>query len=191
MDDNRPEDEALVARLLIGDQRALQICYERNAAAMLGLARRVLADDHRAEEVVQEVFVRLWTDPARFDPTRGALRSFLYRETHSRAIERVRSEHSRRAREMRDLGARPFSSRVDDVEQEAWTTVRADLVHDALAALAVGERDAIELAYYGGYSYREVARLLDVPEGTVKSRIRLGLAKLADLLNATGVETSS
>lgn len=188
MDPTPTGDRELVARITAGDQSALAACFDLHAGAMLGLARRVLGDEHRAEDVVQAVLVRLWSEPHRYDAARGALRSFLYRETQSRAIEMVRSEQARTARERHEIDARPTSTRDDDVEQEAWAMIRAELVRDALASLSPGEREVIDLAYFGGHSYREVARLLELPEGTVKSRIRTGLAKLADRLETSGLE---
>ena len=159
--------------------------YRRHGAAVYGLATRVLADADRAQEVVQEVFLRLWTEPHRYDPERGALRSYLTRQAHSRAIERVRAEEARRRREERHdrEDARPLA----DVESEAWHLIRSELVGQALDQLSEAERQAISLAYFGGHSYREVAALLELPEGTVKSRIRLGLTKLASHLEDSGL----
>lgn len=147
---------------------------------MFGLSRRVLADDALAEEISQEVFLRLWTEPHRFDATRGSLRSFLQRQAHSRSIERVRSEEARRNRE--DRAERIEVRTVTDIEAEVVATLRSDAVREALATLEPAERHPILLAYFGGHSYREVAALLDAPEGTVKSRIRSGLNRLADQL---------
>ena len=183
------DDAALVAAVAQSDQRALEELYERHGAALYGLARRVLVDADRAEEVVQEVFLRLWNEPERFEPARGALRSFLYRQVHSRSVERIRSEEARRRREERhDREALPSDY---DVEAEAWQLIRSELVKDALARLSEGEREAITLAYFGGRTYREVAEQLDLPEGTVKSRIRLGLNKLASELDAAGLGARS
>ncbi len=165
--------------------------FRHQAGRMIATLVRVFGPRHidLAEEVVQEVFLRFWNEPGRFDPSRGALRSFLFRETHSRSIERVRSEEARRARERREHeGARRLAP-AEDVERDALATIGATRLRRALAVLSPGEREAIELAYFGGHSYREVAQRLDLPEGTVKSRIRLGLGKLADLLDATGTET--
>jgi RNA polymerase sigma-70 factor (ECF subfamily) len=179
------DDATLVTAVGESDQLALKELYRRHGPALQGLARRVLVDADRADDVVQEVFLRLWNEPERFDPARGALRSYLYRQTHSRAVERVRSEEARRRREERH--DREKAEAAYDVEVEAWALIRSELVKDALAQLAEGERDAITLAYFGGHTYREVATMLDLPEGTVKSRIRLGLNKLADRLEATGL----
>jgi RNA polymerase sigma-70 factor (ECF subfamily) len=179
------DDASLVAAVGRSDERALQELYERHGPAVYGLARRVLVDPDRAEEVVQEVFLRLWNEPERFDPSRGKLRSYLNRQAHSRAVERVRSEEARRRREERH--DRENLDPTYDVEVEAWALIRSELVKEALDDLSDGERQAITLAYFGGHTYREVAVMLDLPEGTIKSRIRLGLNKLADRLEATGL----
>ncbi|HEY6532584.1 MAG TPA: sigma-70 family RNA polymerase sigma factor [Acidimicrobiales bacterium] len=181
------DDERLVAAVGRGDQDALAEIYRRHGDGVFALVTRVLKDRAMAEEVTQEVFLRLWNEPARFDPHRGALRSFLLRQAHSRAVERVRSEEARRRREERvDREAVPVGP---DVEQQALADLGSEAVVEALASLSAGEREAIVLAYFGGHSYREVAARLDLPEGTVKSRIRLGLAKLAERLEASGLGT--
>ena len=186
-----PADDAALARAVVdGSDDALREIYQRHAGAMYALARRVLGDEHRAEEVVQEVFLRLWTEPQRYDAGRGALRSFLYRETHSRSIERIRSEQARARREADDHRRDPMSVQHDDIEREVWAMIRSELVRDALAHLSEGERQAIELAYFGGHTYREVAAMLSLPEGTVKSRIRLGLNKLSTALADAGLGTT-
>ena len=167
------------------DQQALAEVYRRHGDGVFGLTRRVLADGAMAEEVTQEVFLRLWDEPHRYDPDRGALRSFLLRQAHSRAVERVRSEEARRRRE--DRVDRENVPTPPDVEQQALDDLSSEALTEALGTLSEGERQAIVLAYFGGNSYREVALRLDLPEGTVKSRIRLGLAKLADRLDATGL----
>jgi RNA polymerase sigma-70 factor (ECF subfamily) len=179
------DDARLIDAVGRGDQQALAEAYRRHGDGVYGLVRRVLADGAMAEEVTQEVFLRLWNEPHRYDADRGALRSFLLRQAHSRAVERVRSEEARRRREERvDRENVPPPA---DVEQQAMAGLSSRAVADALATLNEGEREAIVLAYFGGHSYREVAVRLDLPEGTVKSRIRLGLAKLADRLEATGL----
>ena len=181
----KTDDQELVAAVTQGRTDALELIYQRHGGAVYALARRILADDPMAEEVVQEVFLKLWQEPERFDPQRGALRSFLYRQAHSRAVERIRSEESRRRRE--DRHDRETLRLPDDIEAEAWQIIRSELIKDAVAELSEGEREAITLAYFGGRSYREVAAQLDLPEGTVKSRIRFGLAKLADRLENRGL----
>ena len=188
MDDAPAGDlDDLLLRTATGDQEAFSRFYDATAPRVLGLIRRLLIDAAQSEEVAQEVFLRLWDEPHRYDADRGALRSFLLRQAHSRAVERVRAEEARRRREERvDREAAPSPP---DVEQQALAGLGHEALADALAGLSEGERQAIVLAYFGGHSYREVAARLDLPEGTVKSRIRLGLAKLADRLDAAGLRT--
>jgi len=179
------DDATLVAAVGSRDEIALQEIYRRHGQALYGLACRVLHQPQLAEDVVQEVFLRLWNEPQRFDASRGALRSFLYREVQSRSVERIRSEEARRRREQRH--EREIVLDDYDLEHEAWRLIRAERVKEALGELSDAERESIYLAYFGGHTYREVATLLGLSEGTVKSRIRLGLQKLAGKLEAFGV----
>src|SRR5262249_31841224 len=137
---------------------------------------RVLNERALAEEVVQELFVRLWQAPERFDETRGTLRSFLLAQVHGRSVDLLRAEVARRGREERDVLR--TTAPDDDLERAVLDLTEAEAVRAALATLSPGEREAIELAYFGGHTYREVATLLEQPEGTVKSRIRSGLLRL-------------
>jgi RNA polymerase sigma-70 factor (ECF subfamily) len=181
-------DETLVAALPKRDQRALEELYNRHGGAVFGVARRLLRDAALAEDVAQEVFVRLWTRPERFDPKRGALRSFLLRDAHGRAIDLLRSEEARRAREERDHHR--SSTAAPGPEQEVWETVQSETIRAALAALPEQEREAVVLAYFGGLSYREVAERLGQPEGSTKSRIRSAMQRLRGTLMSQGlVET--
>jgi RNA polymerase sigma-70 factor (ECF subfamily) len=178
-------DAALVFGVARYRQDALAEAYRRHAGAVFALARRVANDEPLAEEVTQEVFLRLWNQPDRFDPERGSLRSFLLAQAHSRAVDLVRSESSRKRRE--DLDVRRTAESGYDVEHEVWDLAVADNVKAAVNELPVDERRAIELAYFGGHTYREVATLLDQPEGTVKSRIRNGLKRMRTTLVSAGV----
>jgi RNA polymerase sigma-70 factor, ECF subfamily len=182
----RAADDATLARAVAArDEQALAELYRRHVGPCLGLARRVLSDRALGEEVVQEVFVRTWNDPSRFDPDRGSMRAFLLAQVHGRAVDLLRAESARRAREERQALRSPT---VDvDLEREVMQLTEAETVRDALARLADGEREAIELAYFGGHTYREVAVILDQPEGTVKSRIRAGLLRLRAALIEAGV----
>lgn len=178
-------DAALVVAVGRWRQDALAELYRRHAGSVYALATRVLADRTLAEEIVQEVFLRLWDHPERFDPARGTLRSFLLAMGHHRAVDLVRSEAARRAREERDH--RRQAEAGYDLEHEVWDLAVSDHVRDALGSLPDDERRAIEMAYFGGKSYREVAAILEQPEGTVKTRIRSGLRRLRAGLAETGV----
>ena len=176
-------DAVLVVAISRYRQEALAEAYRRHAGAVFALSKRLLVDAALAEEVVQEVFLRLWNRPDRFDPDRGTLRSFLLAQCHGRSIDLLRSETSRRRREERD--ARRTAESGYDLEHEVLDMSVAERVKDALADLPEGERAAIVLAYFGGHTYREVAEMLDEPEGTVKSRIRSGPKRLrGDLVGA-------
>jgi RNA polymerase sigma-70 factor (ECF subfamily) len=178
-------DVTLAMAIARWDQEALAEVYRRNAGPVFGLARRVLGDAAVAEEVVQEVFLRLWHEPGRYDPERGSLRTFLLSQVHSRAVDMLRSDTARRQREVRD--ARSTASGQYDVEHEFLDIAVAEGVRDAMGVLQPSERSAIELAYFGGHTYREVASILGEPEGTIKSRIRSGMRRMQSSLAAKGL----
>jgi RNA polymerase sigma-70 factor (ECF subfamily) len=177
-------DAALVLAISRYNTQALAEAYRRHAGAVFGLARRLLIDTALAEEIVQEVFLRLWNDTEKFDPERGSLRSYLLAQCHGRSVDLMRSETSRRRREEKDL--RRTVDGGYDLEREVVDMTVAVQVRGALDGLPEGERQAIQLAYLGGHTYREVAVMLDQPEGTVKSRIRSGLRRLREDLQAAG-----
>ena len=182
-------DAALVVAIGRWREEALAEAYRRHAGAAFGLARRLLVDRQMAEEVLQEVFLRLWNQPDRFDPERGSLRAYLLAQTHGRSVDMLRSETSRRRREERD--AREQAESVIDIEREVIDLSMSEQVKEVVAALPLDERKAIELAYFGGHTYRQVAVMLDQPEGTVKSRIRSGLRRMREGLVAVGLSPSS
>ena len=169
-------DASLVMAIARWRSDALAEAYRRHGGAVFALAQRVTGDRTIGEEVVQEVFLRLWNQPDKFDPARGSLRSFLLAQTHGRAVDILRSEGSRRRREENE--ARMAAEGGYDVDREVWDLALAERVREVMAGLPEEERRAIELAYFGGHSYRQVATLLDQPEGTVKSRIRAGLKRM-------------
>ena len=185
LDGARAADHAFVQLIVERDELAFAAVYRLHGDACFALARKVLADRTLAEEVVQEAFVRLWNSPDRYDASRGSLRSFMLAQIHGRSVDVLRSERSRRAREERDSQSKQTMTRFDDLEQEVIDLAQAEAVRTALSSLSQLERQAIELAYFGGHSYRDVAVLLEQAEGTVKSRIRTGLLRLrASMIDA-------
>jgi RNA polymerase sigma-70 factor, ECF subfamily len=179
-----PTDVALVARLVAGDERALGLVYDRHAGLVYGLARRVTGDEQLAREITQDVFCHLWSHPDKVDPDRGSLRAYLGVVTHRRAVDAVRRSEARSRAESRSATAAPP---VDDgadapVVDAAAADWRATRIRQVLDVLPDEQRAALLLAYFEGCTYREVARRLDIPEGTAKSRLRLALARLREQL---------
>ena len=163
-----------------GDEAAFAEFYGHVSSLVYGSVLKILRDPAMSEEVTQEVFVELWRLAPRFDGARGSARSWAATIAHRRAVDRVRSEQSSRNREMAE--SRRAERRRDDVADEVVDRLDRIRVVDALDELTEAQREAVTLAYYGGHTYREVAVLLGVPEGTVKTRIRDGLIKLRDLM---------
>jgi RNA polymerase sigma-70 factor (ECF subfamily) len=186
----RELDEVSDAQLVISIARfnevALAEVYRRHGGAVFGLARRVLSNESEAQDVTQDVFLRLWNHPDRFDAARGSLRSFLLTQSHGKAVDAIRSLNARRSREVRD--GELTASATYDINNEAWDLALSDQVTRALDALTDQERKVIELAYFEGQTYAEVARTLDQPEGTVKSRIRKGMQRMRSVLVEAGIE---
>jgi RNA polymerase sigma-70 factor, ECF subfamily len=178
-------DADLVAAVVRRDQSALAEIYRRHGAAAHSLAWRVIVSHELADEVTQEVFLDLWSRPHLFDAERGSLRTYLLTRTHGRAVDVVRAEAARQRREDRHVGE-DLATRYD-ADLFTGDLVTADKVRRAMEILTAHEREAIELAYFGALTYREVAATLGAPEGTVKSRIRVGLRRLRDALVAEGV----
>jgi RNA polymerase sigma-70 factor (ECF subfamily) len=180
------DDHRLVARVVAGDDRALAELYDRYSALVYGLARRVTGSTAKAEEITQEVFVFLWEHADRFDMARGSLRGFLGAITHRRAVDAVRRDTRRQAREERehaDRASGPTEADPIDLAERAATRDLAERVRAAVALLPRDQREAIELAYFKGCTFRDVAVRLGIPEGTAKSRLRLALNKLANVLS--------
>jgi RNA polymerase sigma factor (sigma-70 family) len=184
----RPEDAAgdaeVMRRIRAGDRTAIDDLYERFRRPAFALARRILGDDVLAEDVLQDVFLSVWRDPAAFDGLRGSFSSWLMAMVHHKAVDAVRREEShrrRRARAEEDL-ALAAPTQTTDVEDAAWQRLVADRVRAALHELPAPQREALTLAYYGGYTQREVAALTDTPLGTVKTRMLAGMRRLKDTL---------
>lgn len=177
------DDAALLGRVALGETDAFSHFYDRHAAVVFGLVLRVVRNRAMAEEVTQEVFVEVWQQATRFDAQRGTPRGWLTTMAHRRAIDRVRSEEAGRRRDENDNARKavsdpePVDLVIDHLDRER---VRA-----ALGELSELQRQAIEAAYFGGYTYQQVAQLLSIPEGTAKTRIRDGLIRLRDTLGVT------
>ena len=170
---------ALVAR---GDQSAFAAVYDRSAAQVFGLVRRVIRDPAQSEEVTQEVMLEVWRSASRFDPHRGSAMAWLMTLAHRRAVDRIRSGQAAAEREVRAAAA--TGPGYDMVAEEVETRLDAQRVRLCLESLTDLQRVSVTLAFYGGHTYREVASLLGVATGTVKTRMRDGLIRLRDCLGA-------
>ena len=177
------DDRALVARVTEADGGALEALYRRYGRPCYGLARRILTDDQFAQDVVQEVFLTVWRDAARFDPARGAFSSWLLSMTHHKAVDAVRREENLRKRR---ATADVLDDKISDgppVEDEVWSLLRRSRVREAMQLLPAPQREALTLAYFGGYTQREIAGLTDTPLGTVKTRMLAGMRRLREALD--------
>jgi RNA polymerase sigma-70 factor (ECF subfamily) len=179
-------------RIRAGDRSAVDGLYDRFRRPAFALARRILADDALAEDVLQEVFLSVWRDPAAFDRGRGSVASWLLAVVHHKAVDAVRREESQRRRQAmaEDEMALDAPVTARDVEEEAWSRVVAENVRRALRALSPAQREALTLAYYGGYTQREVAALTGAPLGTVKTRMLSGLRRLRQELGGAAGDAS-
>ncbi|MCU1621487.1 MAG: polymerase, sigma-24 subunit, subfamily [Frankiales bacterium] len=172
------DDRALIGRVSERDPAALEALYGRYGRPCFSLARRVVRDEQHAQDVVQEVFLTVWRDAGRFDPARGSFASWLLTMTHHKSVDRVRREetHRKRATTSDLLDDRPDPGPA--VQDEAWSTLRRERVRQALSTLPAPQREALALAYFGGYTQREIAGLTDTPLGTVKTRMLAGMKRL-------------
>jgi RNA polymerase sigma-70 factor (ECF subfamily) len=182
--DAEPTLEELMSSVARGDEQAFERLYDHLAGPILGLVRRVLRDPAQSEEVAQEVLVELWRTATRYRPDRGSVRAWALTLAHRRAVDRVRSAQAAADRDDRVAGSevqRPF----DEVADEVTGRLEREQVRRCMGSLTALQRESVVLAYYGGYTYREVAQLLDTPLGTVKTRLRDGLIRLRDCLGVT------
>lgn len=163
-----------------GSEAAFGELYDTTAGLVHGIVLKVVRDPAQAEEITQEVFVEIWRLAPRYDASRGSAKSWIATVAHRRAVDRVRSEQSHRNRN--DAVGRQIERNHDSVSETVLDRLDRTRVLAALEVLTADQRSAVELAYFGGHTYREVAVLLDTAEGTVKGRIRDGLIKLRDHL---------
>jgi RNA polymerase sigma-70 factor, ECF subfamily len=175
-------DALLAARLAAGDDRALADAFDRLAPSVYGGALRVLGNGSAAQDVVQDVFVELWSHPDRYDPTAGSLRTYLIVLARHRAVDLLRSELRRVARQERHYRLTPVEP-PGAPGDEVMAAETASVVRAAVQLLPDGQRRVVELAYFEGLTCREVANAMGIPEGTAKSRLRLAMAKLETVLD--------
>lgn len=177
-----PTLEELLSAVARGEQAAFADLYDRVASPVYGLVRRVLRDPSQSEEITQEVLLEVWRTATRFDRSRGSAQGWIMTMAHRRAVDRVRSEQASRNRDERVATLEAAGASFDEVAEDVETRFEQQQVRQALDRLTDLQRQAVELAYYQGYTYREVAELLDTPLGTVKTRLRDGLIRLRDTI---------
>jgi RNA polymerase sigma-70 factor (ECF subfamily) len=179
------ETNDLLLRVASGDQQAFSALYDVIAPRVLGTVRRLLIDHAQSEEVTQEVFLEVWQSAGRFEPNKGGATTWILTMAKRRAIDRIRSAQASRDRDTR-VGIRDYEAGFDSVAESVEISIERERVGDAMSSLTDVQRQAIALAYDGGYSHSEIAVLLGVPVGTVKTRLRDGMIRLR---NELGVET--
>jgi RNA polymerase sigma-70 factor, ECF subfamily len=183
LEEGRDQDlDRLLGLVARGDQDAFEAVYDRLAGPVYGLIRKVVRDQAQSEEVTQEALLEVWRTASRFDPSRGSATTWVMTIAHRRAVDRVRSAAAAAERELRT--AQPLVT-DDTVAETATANLEAERVRRCLGGLTELQRESITLAYYGGYTYPEVAGLLHTALGTVKTRIRDGLIRLRDCMGVT------
>jgi RNA polymerase sigma-70 factor, ECF subfamily len=181
--DRGPDLAGLLSQVARGDHGAFELLYGELAGPVYGVVRQVLRDPAQSEEIAQEVLLEIWRTASRFDPAKGSPAAWALTIAHRRAVDRVRSENACSRRE--EKVATDLADEPDDVAEVVAAEMDRQRVRRCLAGLTELQRESIQLAYYGGYSYPEVAQLLGVALGTVKTRIRDGLIRMRDCM---GVE---
>ncbi|TXN32661.1 sigma-70 family RNA polymerase sigma factor [Lacisediminihabitans profunda] len=173
--------ESLLARIAGGDQDAFSALYDEISPRVFGLIRRLLVDYSQSEEVAQEVFLEIWQSASRYEPSKGGAATWILTMAHRRAVDRIRASQSSRDRDVK-IGVRDYVAEYDNVSETVEVSIEHERVKEAMTQLTELQRQAVTLAYYGGYSHSEVAKLLSVPIGTVKTRLRDGMIRLRDEL---------
>ncbi|MCU1443716.1 MAG: polymerase subunit sigma [Cryobacterium sp.] len=171
--------EALLGRVAQGDQAAFGELYDQMAPRVLGLVKRLLVDHAQSEEVTQEIFLEIWQTASRYEADRGGASTWIMTMAHRRAVDRIRASQAGRDRDHR-IGTRDLAVEYDHVAETVEVRIEHERVERAMSRLTQLQRQAVSLAYYGGYSQSEVAELLHVPLGTVKTRLRDGMIRLRD-----------
>ena len=173
--------QRLLEKVATGDREAFAALYDEMAPRVLGLVIRLLRDHSQSEEVTQEIFLEVWQNAARFDASKGGAVTWILTMTHRRAVDRVRASQASRDRDVK-IGIRDFQSDYDNVAETVQVRIEHERVEKAMSRLTELQRQAVTLAYYGGFSHSEVAEKLSVPIGTVKTRLRDGMIRLRDEL---------
>ncbi|WP_167395120.1 sigma-70 family RNA polymerase sigma factor [Cryobacterium aureum] len=173
--------EELLGRVAHGDQSAFGELYDQIAPRVLGLVKRLLVDHAQSEEVTQEIFLEIWQSASRYEQTRGGASTWILTMAHRRAVDRIRSSQSGRDRDTK-IGIRDLAVAYDHVAETVEVRLEHERVEKAMTRLTQLQRQAVSLAYYGGFSHSEVADMLHIPLGTVKTRLRDGLIRLRDEL---------
>ncbi|WP_225847759.1 ECF RNA polymerase sigma factor SigK [Streptomyces sp. HPF1205] len=176
--------EALLGRVARGDQQAFETLYTAVAGSVLGLVRRVVRDPSQSEEVAQEVLIEVWRSAARFDGRQGSALSWIMTLAHHRAVDRVRSAQASADRDHK-AGLRDRTRAFDEVSEQVERRLEREQVRRCLSQLTELQHEAVNLAYYRGYTYQQTAEVLGAPLGTVKTRLRDGLIRLRDCLGVT------
>jgi RNA polymerase sigma-70 factor (ECF subfamily) len=176
--------EQLLAMVASGDQNALAELYDSFSPRVFGLIRRLLVDHAQSEEVLQDVFLEIWQSASRFDPNKGRASTWVMTLAHRRAVDRIRSAQADRERDVR-IGMRDVGRDFDQASEAAEISIEHERVTAAMSRLSEAQRQAISLTYYGGLSQSELAEALNVPLGTVKTRLRGGMIRLRDELGVT------
>lgn len=176
--------EALLRDIADGDRGAFADLYDRISNRVLGLVVRLVRDRSQSEEVTQEVFLEIWQTASRFDSQRGSGMAWVLTMAHRRAVDRIRSAQKSHERDVR-IGIRDMERDFDSVAESVEIRVENERVKEAMSRLTPLQREAVILAYYGGYTHSEMAQILGIPLGTVKTRLRDGMIRLRDELGVT------
>ncbi|MFD1714578.1 ECF RNA polymerase sigma factor SigK [Amnibacterium flavum] len=176
--------EDLLAMVAAGDKAAFSELYDQIAPRVFGLVRRLLIDEAQSEEVTQEIFLEIWQTAAKYAPSKGSAMTWIFTMSHRRAVDRIRSSQSGRDRDLK-IGMRDYEREFDQVAENVEISIENERVKAAMQQLTELQRQAISLAYYEGYSHSEVAGILQIPIGTVKTRLRDGMIRLRDAMGVT------